>query len=397
VSSAALPVRVRRALDGVRVLDFTTVMAGPFATRLLADLGADVVKIESAEGDQVRARPPLREGFSSYFGHLNAGKRSLVLNLKSPAAVGLIKQLVSRFDIVVENFRPGVMQRLGLDYATLAAIQPRLIYCSISGYGQTGPKAQSAAYAPVVHAASGFESVMLQYQEGQTKPATNGIFIADVLAAVYAFGAIQTALYQREKTGRGQCIDVSMFEGMLGLLVFEVQEAQFPGDFRRPLHAPLRAADGFVIIAPISTRNFEQLCAATRHPEWLMDERFRTTAARNANWKALLAATETWTRDKPAAEVERIMSNHGVPCSRYRTVAEVLTDPQLAARGSLTEISDGAGSFQVVNPPFRMSDSTATAQNSVAALGQHGAEILQAELGLDAKDIEALREEGALG
>jgi crotonobetainyl-CoA:carnitine CoA-transferase CaiB-like acyl-CoA transferase len=397
VSGTVLPVGPLRALEGVRVLDFTTVMAGPFATRLLADLGADVVKIESAEGDQVRARPPLREGFSSYFGHLNAGKRSLVLNLKLPAAVGLIKQLVSRFDIVVENFRPGVMQRLGLDYDTLAGIHPRLIYCSISGYGQTGPKAQSAAYAPVVHAASGFESVMLQYQEGQTKPATNGIFIADVLAASYAFGAIQAALYQREKTGRGQCIDVSMLEGMLGMLVFEVQEAQFPGDFRRPVHAPLRAADGFVIVAPISARNFEQLCRATGHPQWLTDKRFATTAARNANWKALLAATETWTRDKPAAEVERIMSDHGVPCSRYRTVAEVLTDPQLAARGSLSEISDGAGRFQVVNPPFRMSDSAVTAQNGVPTLGQHGREILQAELGLNAEEIEALREQGALG
>jgi crotonobetainyl-CoA:carnitine CoA-transferase CaiB-like acyl-CoA transferase len=397
VNGADSSERPRRALDGVRVLDFTTVMAGPFATRLLADLGADVVKIESAEGDQVRARPPLREGFSAYFGHLNAGKRSLVLNLKAREAVDLLKRLVDKFDIVVENFRPGVMQRLGLDYDTLAAIQPRLIYCSISGYGQTGPKAQSAAYAPVVHAASGFESVMLQYQEGQTKPATNGIFIADVLAAVYAFGAIQTALYQREKTGRGQLIDVSMLEGMLGMLVFEVQEAQFPGDFRRPLHAPLRAADGFVIIAPISPRNFEQLCVATGHPEWQTDERFRTTAARNANWKLLLAATEQWTQDKPAAEVERIMSAHGVPCSRYRTVAEVLTDPQLAARGSLSEISDGAGPFRVVNPPFRMSESAVSAANSVATLGQHGAEILRTELGLDAEQIETLREKGALG
>jgi crotonobetainyl-CoA:carnitine CoA-transferase CaiB-like acyl-CoA transferase len=387
----------RRALSGVCVLDFTAVMAGPFATRLLADLGADVVKIESTEGDQVRARPPLRNGFSSYFGHLNAGKRSLVLNLKSRDAVDLIKALVGKFDIVVENFRPGVMQRLGLDYEALSQINPRLIYCSISGYGQTGPKSQSAAYAPVVHAASGFDTVMLNYQDGQTTPATNGIFIADVLAASYAFGAIQAALYQREKTGRGQFVDVSLLEGMIGMLVFEVQEAQFPGDFRRPLHAPLKTQDGFVIIAPISTRNFEQLCVATGHPEWQSDERFRTTATRNANWKALLSATESWTAHKTSAEVERVMSEHGVPCSRYRSVSEVLADPQLAARNSLSEVSDGAGKFLVVNPPFRMSASLVAAGCEVPELGEHGGDILESELGLDAERIKALRENGTLG
>lgn len=397
MSGEAGSVQPRRALEGVRVLDFTAVMAGPFATRLLSDLGADVVKIEAPEGDQVRARPPLRNGFSSYFGHLNAGKRSLVLNLKSPEAVELVKELAGKFDILVENFRPGVMGRLGLDYETLSKLNPRLIYCSISGYGQTGPNSQSAAYAPVVHAASGFDAVMLQYQDGQTTPATNGIFIADVLAAAHAFGAIQTALYQREKAGRGQFIDVSLLEAMVGMLVFEVQEAQFPGDFRRPLHAPVKTVDGFVIIAPISQRNFEQLCTATGHPEWQQDERFRTTAARNANWKTLLAVTESWTANRSAAEVELIMGEHGVPCSRYRTVAEVICDPHLAARNAFSEISDGGGRFLVTNPPFRMSDSSVAAQNGVAALGQHGTEILQSELGLDAERINALRESGALG
>lgn len=385
-----------KALSGVRVLDFTAVMAGPFATRILADLGADVVKIEPAEGDQVRARPPLRNGFSAYFGHLNAGKRSVVLDLKTPEAVAIVKALACRFDVIVENFRPGVMQRLGLDYDALAAENPRLIYCSISGYGQIGPKAQSPAYAPVVHASSGFETVMAGYQEDSTRPATNGVFIADVLAASYAFGAIQTALYQRERTGRGQFIDVSLFEGMLGMLVFEVQEAQFPGDFRRPLHAPLRTLDGFVIVAPISTRNFEQLCVATGHPEWREDARFKTTATRNANWKALLAATETWTMTRTASEAERVMSEHGVPCSRYRSVAEVLNDPQLAARESLSQIEDGAGRYQVVNPPFRMSGSAVGAEPTVPVLGEHGEDILRTELDLDPAQIIALRESGAL-
>lgn len=159
----------------MRVLDFTAVMAGPFATRMLADLGAEVLKVESLEGDQVRARPPMRDGRSAYFGHLNAGKRSIALNLKAPDAIAIIKDLVADYDILVENFRPGVMHRFGLDYASLALVNPRLIYCSISGYGQSGPKAQNPAYAPVIHAASGFDIVNMRYQDGAERPATGGI------------------------------------------------------------------------------------------------------------------------------------------------------------------------------------------------------------------------------
>lgn len=310
------------ALAGVRVLDFTSVMAGPFATRMMADLGAEVLKIESLEGDQVRARPPQRDGRSAYFGHLNAGKRSLACNLKAPAIRDLLHGLVARYDVVVENFRPGVMARFGLDYATLAALNPRLIYCSISGYGQQGPKAHAPAYAPVVHAASGFDMVNLAYQDDADKPATSGIFVADVLGGTHAFGAIQAALYQRERTGRGQYIDLSMLEAMVGMLIFETQEAQFPGDARRPLYTPLRTRDGFIMVAPTSPRNFEDLTTAVGHPEWREDPRFVTNAARNANWAALLGAVEQWTQTHTTAEAETILSDHGVPCGRYCTMTE---------------------------------------------------------------------------
>jgi crotonobetainyl-CoA:carnitine CoA-transferase CaiB-like acyl-CoA transferase len=380
----------------VRVLDFTSVMAGPFATRMLADLGADVVKIESLEGDQVRARPPVRDGYSAYFGHLNAGKRSMACNLKAPEIRAAIHDLVKRFDIVVENFRPGVMQRLGLDYATLSAINPRLIYCSISGYGQQGPKAHHPAYAPVIHAASGFDMVNMHYQDGATRPATGGIFIADVLGGTHAFGAMQAALYQREKTGVGQHIDLSMLEAMLGMLVFETQEAQFTGGAKRPLYTPLKTSDGFIMVAPTSGRNFEQLSDAVGHPEWRDDPRFRTNADRNTNWSTLLALAEEWTCQTTAEEAEQILSSHGVPCARYREVGEVLKDPQLAARGALTQISDGAGSYAVPNPPFRMSGSKAEPRNLVATLGQHGASLLSEELGLDDAQIAVLRDAGQL-
>ncbi|NWK95792.1 carnitine dehydratase [Sphingobium lactosutens] len=384
------------ALAGVKVLDFTSVMAGPFATRMLADLGADVVKVESLEGDQVRARPPVRDGHSAYFGHLNAGKRSIACDLKSQEVRRLILELVKRFDVVVENFRPGVMQRFGLDYATLAAINPRLIYCSISGYGQEGPKAHHPAYAPVIHAASGFDMVNLHYQDDAESPATGGIFVADVLGGTHAFGAIQTALYQREKTGKGQHIDLSMLEAMVGMLVFEVQEAQFPGGARRPLYSPLRTSDGFIMVAPTSPRNFEQLSDAVGHPEWRNDPRFRTNADRNANWATLLGLTEQWTIERTSAEAEAILSSHGVPCARYRDMAEVLDDPQLAAREAWTTIHDAAGPYAVPNPPFRMSGSRAQPRDLVPELGEHGASLLREELGLSDDALADLRTAGQL-
>ena len=384
------------ALDGVRVLDFTSVMAGPFATRMLADLGAEVIKVESLEGDQVRARPPKRDGYSAYFGNLNAGKQSIACNLKSPEIIDLIKQLVATCDVLVENFRPGVMARFGLDFATLAAINPRLIYCSISGYGQTGPKALFPAYAPVIHAASGFDMVNLRYQDGADRPATSGIFIADVLGGTHAFGAIQAALYQRARTGQGQHIDLSMLEAMVGMLVFETQEAQFPGDARRPLYTPLKTNDGFIMVAPTSPRNFEQLSDAVGHSEWRDDPRFLTNADRNANWATLLALTELWTIERSAAEAEAILSRHGVPCARYREIGELLDDPQLAARGAFAQVHDGAGTFKVPNPPFRMSGSRVEARDHVARLGEDGAAVLGA-LGVSAEAVAALRARGDLG
>lgn len=384
------------ALDGVRVLDFTSVMAGPFATRMLADLGAEVIKVESLEGDQVRARPPKRDGYSAYFGTLNAGKQSIACNLKSPEILALIKQLVATCDVLVENFRPGVMARFGLDFAALAAINPRLIYCSISGYGQTGPKALHPAYAPVIHAASGFDMVNLRYQDGADRPATSGIFIADVLGGTHAFGAIQAALYQRERTGQGQHIDLSMLEAMVGMLVFETQEAQFPGDARRPLYTPLKTSDGFIMVAPTSPRNFEQLSDAVGHPEWRDDPRFLTNADRNANWATLLALTEEWTMERSAEEAEAILSRHGVPCARYREIGELLDDPQLAARGAFAQVHDGAGAFKVPNPPFRMSGSRVEARDHVARLGEDGAAVLSG-LGVSAEAVAALRARGDLG
>src|ERR1700676_3325049 len=241
-------------LQGIRVLDFSIMLAGPYCARLLADVGAHVIKIEPPEGDDMRLRTPLRDGNSAYFGQLNAGKRSLALDLKSAEAIKLVHRLIVETDVLVENFRPGVMDRLGLGYEALRGINPRLIYCSISGYGQTGPAAERAAYAMIVHAESGFDRALMRYAGDRDRPATGAVFVADVLGGIFGYSAIQTALVQRGRTGQRQRVDVALMDCMLNLLVYELQEAQFPNQSPRPTYGPVRAKDGDLLIAPVTSR-----------------------------------------------------------------------------------------------------------------------------------------------
>src|SRR5258708_14292558 len=193
-------------LDGVRGLDFSIILSGPYCARVLADVGAGVIKIEPPEGDDMRLRTPLRKGQSAYFGQLNAGKRSLALDLKSADAIKLVHRLVEETDIVVENFRPGVMDRLGLGYEALRAINPRLIYCSISGYGQSGPAAERAAYAMIVHAESGFDRTLMRYAGDKDRPAAGPVFVAHVLGGFFVYSGMQTPLVQRARTPECQLI-----------------------------------------------------------------------------------------------------------------------------------------------------------------------------------------------
>jgi crotonobetainyl-CoA:carnitine CoA-transferase CaiB-like acyl-CoA transferase len=365
------------ALDDLRVLDFTTTIAGPHCTRLLADLGAEVIKIEAPEGDMMRTRPPLRNGASTSFGQLNAGKKSIVLDLKTAQAVEAVHRLVATADVLVENFRPGVMQRFGLDYVALAPIKPELIYCAISGYGQTGPSSQLPAYAPVIHAASGYDLAHMAYQGEQRRPDYCGIYIADVLTGTYAFGAVMTALHQRQATGRGQMIDVSMLESMLSLTLSEIQGAQFSlPPLGRPIFGPIAAKDGYINLSIASERTFQNLAIASGHPQWITDPRFARYNDRRVNWGELIDELETWSKECSTKEVQALFDHHGVPSSPYRTVREAMADPQLAHRGAFAEIHDAGGTFRALNPPFRLSAATAAAVPRVAALGEHTEELL---------------------
>ena len=384
-------------LDGMRVVDFTTTIAGPYCTRMMADLGAEVIKIETVDGDMMRSRQPLRNGASTAFGQLNAGKQSIVLDLKQPEAQEVVRRLLSNCDFLVENFRPGVMTRFKLDYETLAEQHPALIYCSISGYGQTGPSSSLAAYAPAVHAASGFDLAHMAYQPGRDRPDNCGIYIADIVSGTYAFGACMAALAHRHLTGLGQHVDVSMLETMLSLMVSEVQTAQFPvAPPGRPMYGPVRTHDGFIMPAIASEKSFQAICQAAGHPEWIEDPRFARFADRRDNWGHFIDLLEVWSTTLSTADCQAAFDATGVPASAYRTVKEVLADPQLAHRGALAEVHDKGGSFKVMNPPFRLSAAPVQVGGFSAGLGEHTREILE-RAGYAAEEIEKLAAEGVVG
>jgi CoA:oxalate CoA-transferase len=374
------PTDAEGPLSGIRILDFTTMMSGPLGTRLLADMGADVVKVEAPPGgDHNRARTPIRGGMSRYFAQLNAGKRSILLDLKDPADNQAGLALATRADVVVENNRPGVMSRLGLGYEALSARNPAVVYCSISGFGQTGPGSAKAAYAPNIHAYSGYDLANLGYQDRdrRDRPANTAIFVADALAAVYACTAIEAALVGRSRTGKGQYIDLALGETMLNVMVYEMQLAQLGEAPRRSVYGPMPTTDGFVSVAPVSQRQFQTLVQAIGRPEWVNDERWSNVGAREENWEALMEAVAGWTSARTTKECVEVLTDAGVAVAPYRTPAEVLLDDQLAHRGTFSRHADDGGEYLLLNPPFTFADGSVHARANPPALGGDRAEVLR--------------------
>jgi CoA:oxalate CoA-transferase len=375
--------QVGSELDGIKVADFSAVVAGPYCTRLMARWGADVVKIEPPEGDHLRSLRPLRDGVSAFFGALNAGKRSVSLNLRDPAGRDAALRLVDWADVVVENFRPGVMDRLGLGYEAVSRRRPEIVYCSVSGYGQVGPWTGRPALAAIVHATSGYDLALASYQEGMERPPVAGLHVADVLSASLALNGLLVALRDREVRGVGRHVDVSMLDSMLSLMTGEVMSAQFPGEHNLRGYPPARTNDGYVMIGAVSQRLFEALMTAIGRPELIDDGRFRRNSDRWVNSKTLDAIIEDWTSQRSGDECERILLNAGVPASRYRSVAEQFDLEQTHARGTFVTVTDAAGSYRIVDSPFqfRAPDGAAAAGpdlaerpvgvTAVPALGEH--------------------------
>ncbi len=378
-----------RPLDGIRVLDFTAVVSGPYCTRLLADMGATVIKVEADGGDLLRHAVPLSAAGSRYFAAFNAGKQSIVIDLKTPRGSAIARDLAAKCDVIVENFRPGVMAKLGLGYDALAEANPALIYCSISGFGQTGPMRDWPAYAPIVHALSGFDHVFTQCQDDRSNPPITGIQVADVLTGAFAFGAIQSALIKRFRTGRGDYIDATLIESSMALVTGDLQMPQIETDTRIQTFKAVRAHDGFVMPVILTEKAFETLCSII-DPNLLQDPRFSHRVPRAKHTAELRAAIEAWASQRSARECQETLMAVGVPCARYATVEDVLDDAHLNARGSFTTLDDGAGSFVVNNAPFRFRNSDTAIREGAPRLGQHTTAILTDLLGLDPQQLQSL-------
>ncbi|MFT5211364.1 MAG: CoA:oxalate CoA-transferase [Flavobacterium sp.] len=378
----------RKPLAHIKILDFSAVYAGPICARLLSDCGADVIKVETpGMGDVIRGP----KGTSRVFSHFNAGKRSIAINLKTEAGQSLAHELVKDADVVIENFRPGVMHQFGLDYESLKKTKPDLVYCSISGFGQSGPFAQRAAYAPIAHVASGFDIAHMQSQGAEnTKPTVWGIMIADILSGSYAFGAIQTALLGRAHTGEGDYIDVAMLDAMVSLIPGQIQMAQIEDAPRGGGFRPVAVKDGYVMICIVSPKNMRQICDAMKRPELLNDERF-TGGRMFKNMGEFVVEIESWSKILSAIECEKILNEYGVPCSVYNAAEDLFDHPQILARRTFTEQEDEYGMFKIQNAPFTFAKANIATSDKSPMLGEHTEEVLTNVLSLSADEVNELR------
>lgn len=381
-----------KPLEGLKVVDFSAVFAGPICTRLLADSGAQVTKVEPPMGGDV-IRGPF--GMSRLFAHFNAGKTSAAIDLSKPEGARLARKLAAEADVVVENYRPGIMAKFGLDYASLAADCPQLVYCSISGFGQTGPFVHRAAYAPIAHAASGFDAT---HREVQTDPAAPppvwSIMVADMLTGAYAQAAILTALLGRSRHGRGDNIDVTMMESMMLMIPGQMQAAQMPEMPRAGAFQPIRTKDGFIMVCIVSDKNLKCLAEALGKPEVAADPRFQL-AQRMDNREAFIKEIESWTSRHASDEAERLLNEAGVPCSRYNSPADLLTHPQLIERRSFTEFEDETSRYLVQNAPFKLASCDLATTPSVPALGADTSTLLSPWC--SPEELAQLRAAGVLG
>ena len=387
-------------LAGLTVLDFTRVLSGPYCTMLLADMGARVIKLEQpGRGDDTRGwGPPFVNGESAYFLSINRNKESLTLDLKQPTAQPILESLLSRADVLVENFRPGTMERLGLGYETLAAKYPRLIYCSISGFGQTGPRREEPGYDAVMQGEAGLMSIT---GDASGPPYRLGVAIADIVSGMFAAQGITLALLARVRTDRGQRVDIGMLDATAALLTYQAgiyfATGTTPGRMgnRHPTIVPyetFHASDGDFVVAVGNDDQFRRFCGIIGAEALPNDERFSTNRARVVHYNELRPLLVERLRARTRQEWVRDLKAAGVPCGSVREVAEVLADPQLDARRMIETIDHvTAGAIRLLGVPIKLSATPGSVRIAPPGLGQHTDRILE-ECGLSRIDIEALRD-----
>jgi len=393
------------ALDDVTILDLSHALAGPFASTMLGDYGAEVIKIEPLDGEIARDwGPPFYGGEAAYFVNLNRNKKSVTIDLKHPEGRAIFFRLLERADVVLENLRVGSVARLGIDYAHVSQRHPRVVYCSISGFGQDGPYRDRAALDLVVQAESGMISVT---GESGGHGVRAGVSIADITAGMYAAFAILAALHARERTGRGQFIDVSMLEGQLGILSGMIGAYLADGVVPQPLGTAYGALLPYqtfqtrtrdIAIGIGSDKLWRTFCPLLGLPELAGDPRYVNNAARNANRQSLIASLQEAFLTKTYEEWEAILLPAGIPMGAINTLDAVVEHPQVAARGALVECEHPvAGRIRMVGPPGRMSDTPARTPAPAPLLGEHTEDVLRSRLGLGAEEIARLRRERVIG
>jgi len=392
------------ALSGIRVIEVGNFMAAPFCTLQLADLGADVVKIEVPDGgDQVRTTAPFLEGESSSFIRLNRNKRSLALDLKAPRGKEAFRKLAQKADVLVENLRPGTMKDLELDYPRLAQLNSRLVYVAASGWGQDGPYAQRPGLDIMAQGMSGLMSIT--GEEGGRAPVKVGVPITDLTCALYGALAALAALRVRDRTGRGQFIDVCLFEAGVSLAVWEAGRYFATGEIPRPLgsahqtsapYQALRASDGFFTLGATTTRNWEACCDVFGLPELKLDPRFVKNHLRHQNRRELIPLIEDVTEKRPAKHWVVALTEAGVPCGPIQTYDQVFHDPHLEARGFFPDAPHARlGPVKQIGSPMRLSETPPRMARAGPLLGEHSVQVL-AELGYSQEEIRRLAADGVI-
>jgi formyl-CoA transferase len=392
-------------LDRLVVVDLTRVLSGPYCTMLLADMGARVIKIEHpGRGDDTRGwGPPFIGAESAYFLSINRNKESLTLDLKQPGGMAVLERLLDRADVLVENFCPGTMERLGLDYETVSAKHPRLVYCSISGFGQTGPRRDERGYDAVMQAEGGLMSIT---GEPGGPPLRLGVAIADIVSGMFAAQGIAMALLARERSGRGQRVDVGMLDSTAALLTYQAAIYFATGRAperlgnRHPTIVPYEtfdAADGAFVLAVGNDELWRRLCRVIEMPQLADDPRYATNSARVQNYAELKPILAERLRTCPREEWMSRLNSADVPCGSVRDIGEVLEDPHLVARNMIELVEHAnVGAVRVLGVPVKLSDSPGTVRTAPPTLGQHTDQILRTDLGFSDAEIATLRSTSAV-
>ncbi len=390
-------------LNGIRVLDLTSMISGPIATMMLGDQGADVIKVEPLTGDLVRGlRADGAGGLSAMFISSNRSKRSLALNLKDPEGLELLKRLIPTADVLVQNFRPGAIERMGLGEDTVRALRPDIVYVSISGYGETGPYAHKRVYDPMIQALSGLTSIQADAATGRPKMVR--VIVPDKLTAVTAAQAISAALFARERTGKGQHIKLAMLDTMVAFLWPEGMTGYtFVG---REVHTSrsqltqdliYETVDGYITVGAVSDTEWKALCRALDKSEWLEDERFKTLGDRSRNIKDRLDLTADTLKGNTSEYWLARLDAESVPCAPVLSRAEAIEHEQIRANELIRELEHPVvGTIRQPRPAARFDETPSDIQRHAPSLGEHTEEILRQELNLDSDEIEKLRSGGTV-